>query len=177
MMLSNDSSPERERLAFGTQIIAELRGAPAALIGDAAAVRRVVVALLRFLEGGAAVSGPHEGAGRDDSGERAEIDEVVGTATPGEGLTIGGELGESGVVLHAFPAHKRLALRVYSSRTVRPFEAVGEFRNWYPGGKLELHVSGRYRRLGQGERLRRELAGEREYAGLRLDGQTPAAPH
>ncbi len=158
-------SPDLERLAFGTQIIAELRGAPSALIGDAATVRATVAALLRFLEGEHEAEDP---ANHPQPGEYPGIEEIAG-ASPA-GVTIGGSAGDSGAVLHAFPDLKRLALRVYSSRAVRPFEAVAEFRRWYPAGKLELHVSGRYRRIGQSEELRRELAGERSYAGLRLGG-------
>lgn len=150
---------DQQPLVFGTQIIAELRGAPRELLSEEATARSTAAALIGFLEG-------------DEPAEDAAL-EVV--RDPAGGLSVGASAPDSGVVIHAFPDHKRLVLRLYSSRAVRPFEAVAEFRKWYPSGKLELHVSGRFRRLGSGPVLLRELAGERGYAALRL-GATPAVP-
>lgn len=156
-MSATEASVDLLPLVFGTQIIAELRGPPKELLSEEAKARATVAALIGFLEG-------------EEAADEAALELVRDAAG---GLSVGASAPDSGVVLHAFPDHKRLVLRLYSSRAVRPFEAVAEFRKWYPSGKLELHVSGRFRRLGSGPDLRRELAGERGYAALRL-GATPA---
>lgn len=139
-------------LEYGTQVIVDLRGAPAEALADGGLLRSSVDALLRYLEG------------ENPAGV------VYGNVNAADGVTIAGcSRSGSGVVLHAFPALRRASLRLYSGRTTSAFEAVAEFRRAFPIGKVELSVSGRYRHLAaNAASLQAELMGERRYVTLRL---------
>ncbi len=143
-----------DALGFGTQICLDGASADPVALADPAVTRGLIVELLRAVEGLDPAGGPAE---------------VVLHAGGEDGHSAATVLGESSVSVHTFAALRSVTLQSFSAREL-PLGRISKlFLDTYKVGRFQSSVRGRGMLLPRAQaELERALAGEREYARLRV---------
>ncbi|HZW26953.1 MAG TPA: hypothetical protein VFF08_00765 [Trueperaceae bacterium] len=148
----DEDEQRRDLLAYGTQVVMDGRLADAASLGSRELAEGFVRRTLARLENG------------DEP-----LVVVLDGDDLGPGVSAVARAGETGVMVHTFTSLERLTMRLVSSRTVPLDEVRRAFVEAYKVGRHQTHVTARFRTMAWREEvLARQLAGERDYARVRL---------